>query len=76
MRVGAARCVRRRVRREALGQIVRNTGRAAVGLRQTTPTPPDLAVLLDLTAVRPARGYSGLRASTRNTTPPRPVRLA
>ncbi|MBF6277233.1 MULTISPECIES: DUF3703 domain-containing protein [Nocardia] len=49
-------------RREALGQIIRiiaaapasltarypegNTGRATVGLRQTMPTPPDLAALL------------------------------
>ncbi|GAB4586092.1 DUF3703 domain-containing protein [Nocardia sp. IFM 10818] len=58
-----ALAVRQRDRREALGQIVRiivaapgslaglapegNTGRADVGLRQTMPTPPDLAVLLN-----------------------------
>jgi hypothetical protein len=57
-----ALAVRQRDRREALGQIVRiivaapgslsgrfpegNTGRAAVGLRQPMPTPPDLAALL------------------------------
>ncbi len=57
-----ALAVRQRDRREALGQIVRiivaapgslaglapegNTGRATVGLRQTMPTPPDLAALL------------------------------
>lgn len=54
--------VRQRDRREALGQAIRiivaapgslaglapegNTGRADVGLRQTMPTPPDLAALL------------------------------
>lgn len=54
--------VRQNDRREALGQIIRiivaapgslaglapegNTGRAAVGLRQTMPTLPDLAALL------------------------------
>lgn len=59
-----ALAVRQCDRREALGQIVRiivaapgslaglapegNTGRAAVGLRQTMPTPPDLAALLHL----------------------------
>ncbi|AWZ23039.1 MULTISPECIES: DUF3703 domain-containing protein [Rhodococcus] len=57
-----ALAVRQRDRREALGQIIRiivaapgslaglapegNTGRAHVGLRQTMPTPPDLAALL------------------------------
>ncbi|BDT87277.1 DUF3703 domain-containing protein [Nocardia cyriacigeorgica] len=57
-----ALAVRQRDRREALGQVVRiivaapgtlaglapegNTGRANVGLRQTMPTPPDLAALL------------------------------
>jgi hypothetical protein len=55
--------VRQRDRAEALGQLVRlavaapgsasgryptgNTGRAAVGLRQAMPVPPDLAGLLD-----------------------------
>ncbi|WP_280263313.1 DUF3703 domain-containing protein [Nocardia abscessus] len=58
--------VRRRDRREALGQVVRiivaapgslsgrypegNTGRATVGLRQPMPTPPELAALLHPTA--------------------------
>ncbi|MEV0343094.1 DUF3703 domain-containing protein [Nocardia sp. NPDC050713] len=57
----SALAVRQRDRREALGQIVRiivaapgtlagiapegNIGRAAVGLRQTMPTPPDLGAL-------------------------------
>ncbi|WP_330230460.1 DUF3703 domain-containing protein [Nocardia sp. NBC_00508] len=57
-----ALAVRQRDRREALGQIIRiivaapgsltghspegNTGRAHVRLRQTMPTPPDLAALL------------------------------
>jgi hypothetical protein len=56
----------RRDRREAMGQVVRlvvaapgsvsgryptgNTGRAAVGLRQPLPVPPDLAAILASTS--------------------------